>query len=100
VCARVDERAREREREGTNGRGRGWLGGERIRQRRCSNVMLCTTARVVPNNDGKPNHLIPFGLRDAYKRAEPRYCVSLRARLAVARRRSTRRRMTATPREG
>lgn len=27
--------------------------------------MLCTSARVVPNDDGKPNdHLIPFGLRD------------------------------------
>lgn len=31
--------------------------------------MLCTTARVVPNDDGKPNdHLIPFGLRDMYTR--------------------------------
>lgn len=29
--------------------------------------MLCTSARVVPNDDGKPNdHLILFGLRDIY----------------------------------
>lgn len=67
--------------------------------------MLCTFARVVPNDDGKPNdHLIPFGLRDIYDTYDapchvPR-CVSLRARLAdFVRWQSTRRRIQ-QPRRG
>lgn len=62
--------------------------------------MLCTSARVVPNDDGKPNdHLIPFGLRDIRitRDAMPRPAVRVAASADSARRRSTRRRATATP---
>jgi hypothetical protein len=45
--------------------------------------MLCTTARVVPNDDGKPNdHLIPFGLRVYAQKPHPAYCCERALRLS------------------